>query len=97
MIWLVAGLIVFLGIHSVRMVAPDFRDGVIADRGEGFWKGLYSVVSLLGFVLLIWGFGVIFYLINFNLVVLQLKRRDGFLVLLSREIFNIDFAHTDDN
>jgi len=57
MVWLVLGLVLFLGIHSVRMVAPGFRDGVIAERGEGAWKGIYSVVALIGFVLLVWGFG----------------------------------------
>jgi uncharacterized membrane protein len=57
MIWLVAGLVVFLGIHSVRMVAPGFRDRMIARLGEGPWKGIYSLVSLAGLVLLIWGYG----------------------------------------
>lgn len=57
MIWLVAGLVLFLGIHSVRMIAPQFRDNVIATRGEGAWKGLYSIVSIAGFVVLVWGYG----------------------------------------
>ncbi|WP_306119661.1 MULTISPECIES: NnrU family protein [unclassified Roseitalea] len=57
MIWLVLGIVVFLGVHSVRMVAPGLRERVIAERGEGTWKGIYSVVSLVGFVLLVWGFG----------------------------------------
>jgi hypothetical protein len=48
MIWLIAGLIVFLGVHSVRIVAPGFRDRMIAARGENAWKGIYSVVSLAG-------------------------------------------------
>lgn len=57
MIWLVLGLVLFLGVHSVRMAAPEFRDGVIAARGAPAWKGAYSVLSLIGFVILIWGFG----------------------------------------
>ena len=57
MIWLVAGLVVFLGVHSVRMLAPGFRDRMIARLGEGAWKGLYSLISLAGLVLLIWGYG----------------------------------------
>lgn len=56
MIWLIAGMVVFLGIHSVRIVAPGFRDRMVAERGEGAWKGIYSVISLIGFVLLIWGY-----------------------------------------
>ncbi len=57
MIWLILGLVLFLGMHSVRMLAPGFRSSFIADRGENAWKGLYSVVSIVGFVLIIWGFG----------------------------------------
>ncbi len=57
MIWLILGLVLFLGIHSVRMVAPQFRADFIAQRGENAWKGLYSIVALVGFVLIIWGFG----------------------------------------
>jgi len=54
---LIAGLVVFLGLHSVRIVASDWRMKQIARVGEGPWKGLYSVLSIAGFVLLIWGFG----------------------------------------
>ena len=54
---LIAGLVVFLGLHSVRMVAGDWRVKQIACVGEGPWKGIYSVLSIAGFVLLIWGFG----------------------------------------
>ncbi|MEQ8400622.1 MAG: NnrU family protein [Roseitalea porphyridii] len=57
MVWLILGLVLFLGIHSVRMVAPGFRDRLIAERGESAWKGIYSVVALIGLVLLVWGFG----------------------------------------
>jgi uncharacterized membrane protein len=54
---LVAGLVLFLGVHSVRIVANDWRSQFIAQRGEGAWKGLYSVLSIAGLVLLVWGFG----------------------------------------
>jgi len=57
MIWLVAGLIVFLGTHSVRIFANDFRTAQIARLGLPRWKGLYTLVSIAGFVLLVWGFG----------------------------------------
>jgi uncharacterized membrane protein len=53
---LIAGLVVFLGLHSVRIVAADWRARQIARVGEGPWKGIYSVLSIAGFVLLIWGF-----------------------------------------
>ena len=52
-----AGLIGFLAIHSVRIVAPAARDRLIASHGEGAWKGVYSVLSLVTFVLIIWGYG----------------------------------------
>jgi uncharacterized membrane protein len=57
MVALVAGMILFLGVHSVRIVADDWRTRQIALRGERAWKGIYSAASLAGFVLLVWGFG----------------------------------------
>jgi uncharacterized membrane protein len=41
----------------VSIVAPGWRDAQIARLGEPAWKGAYSVVSLVGFALLIWGYG----------------------------------------
>ena len=55
---LIVGLVLFLGIHSVSILAPAWRDAQVARRGEGPWKGLYSLVSITGFVLLIYGYGV---------------------------------------
>ena len=57
MIYLVAGIFVFLGIHSVRLVAPEFRERQIAAHGKGRWRIIYSVVSLAGLALLVWGYG----------------------------------------
>jgi uncharacterized membrane protein len=54
---LVIGLIVFLGVHSVRIVADDWRSVQIARRGEGAWKGVYSLVSAVGLGLVVWGYG----------------------------------------
>lgn len=54
---LILGLLLFLGVHSVRIVADGWRTGVRARIGENAWKGVYSVVSLAGFVLLVWGYG----------------------------------------
>jgi len=54
---LILGLVVFLGIHSTRIVAEGPRQAFIAQRGEKAWKGLYTVVSLAGFALLVWGYG----------------------------------------
>jgi uncharacterized membrane protein len=55
---LLAGLVIFLGLHSVSIVAPAWRDAQVVRLGEGAWKGLYSVVSIIGFVLMLYGFGL---------------------------------------
>jgi uncharacterized membrane protein len=55
---LIVGLILFLGIHSISIFAPAFRDGMAARLGAGPWRGIYSLISLVGFVLLIWGYGL---------------------------------------
>jgi uncharacterized membrane protein len=55
---LIVGLIIFLGIHSVAIFAPGLRERVRSRLGEGPWKGLYSLISLLGFALIIYGFGL---------------------------------------
>ncbi|MEO5697994.1 MAG: NnrU family protein, partial [Burkholderiaceae bacterium] len=55
---LIFGLVLFLGIHSIGILAPAWRDAQLAQRGEALWKGAYSIVSLLGFALLVYGYGV---------------------------------------
>ncbi|MGH8189962.1 MAG: NnrU family protein [Rhodanobacteraceae bacterium] len=55
---LIIGLIIFLSVHSVRIFADDWRAQQIEHFGLKRWKGLYSLVSIVGFVLLIWGFGL---------------------------------------
>ncbi|MGI4815523.1 MAG: NnrU family protein [Janthinobacterium lividum] len=58
MSWFVAGLILFFGSHSVSIVAPAWRDRQEAILGEGAWKGLYSVVSIVGLALMLYGYGM---------------------------------------
>lgn len=58
MLFLVLGLALFLGVHSVRIVADGWRTRTLARLGEGAWKGLYSLVSAAGLVLIIWGYGL---------------------------------------
>ncbi|MCG2594573.1 NnrU family protein [Ramlibacter sp. XY19] len=56
MLTLVVGLVLFLGAHSVRVFAEGWRTAMLAKVGERTWKGGYTVVSLLGFGLVLWGF-----------------------------------------
>jgi uncharacterized membrane protein len=55
---LILGLVLFLGMHSARIVAEPARRRFIAQRGEGAWKGLYTVVSIAGLALIVWGWGL---------------------------------------
>lgn len=54
---LILGLIIFLGTHSVRIVAEPWRLRSIARIGDKAWKAAYSVVAIAGFVLVVWGYG----------------------------------------
>ncbi|MCZ7653699.1 MAG: NnrU family protein [Rhodocyclaceae bacterium] len=55
---LILGLILFLGMHSIRIVADDWRTARVAQFGEKGWKGLYSLASALGLALVVWGYGL---------------------------------------
>ncbi len=57
MLLLILGLVLFLGVHSVSIVSPDGRHRMVKQLGEAPWKGLYTLVSLVGFVLIIIGYG----------------------------------------
>lgn len=54
---LLLGLAIFLGVHSTRIVADDWRSATIARLGERPWKAIYSLLSIAGFVLLVIGYG----------------------------------------
>ncbi len=56
MIALILGLLIFLGVHSVRLVGDGWRAAQIARVGETFWKGLYSLAAAVGLALIIWGY-----------------------------------------
>ena len=53
---LIVGLVLFLGLHSTRIVADGARSSFIAKRGANAWRGLYSLVSAVGLVLIVWGY-----------------------------------------
>jgi uncharacterized membrane protein len=58
MIYLIAGLLLFIGLHSIRIVANDWRNRTISRMGLQKWKLVFSVVSLAGLVLIIYGYGL---------------------------------------
>lgn len=57
MLVFILGLVLFFGMHSVRIVVPGLRDAQVA-ANEGRWKGLYSLVALVGVVLIVWGYAM---------------------------------------
>jgi uncharacterized membrane protein len=56
MVLLVLGLVIFLGVHSTRVFAEGWRTSMIQRLGPMPWKGLYSLVSIAGFIVLVIGF-----------------------------------------
>ncbi len=55
MLWLIVGLAAFLGIHSLSIFAPAWRDAAVRRRGELRWKRLYSLASIAAFLVLVHG------------------------------------------
>ncbi len=55
---LILGLVLFLGVHSVRIVAEDWRGRRVARMGLKPWKGVVTIGSLIGFALIVWGYGM---------------------------------------
>lgn len=58
MLVLIIGLVVFLGVHSTRIFADDWRSARITSLGERRWKLLYTLASAIGLVLIVWGYGL---------------------------------------
>lgn len=54
---LIAGLLLFLGIHSVAIFTPGLRAGAVERLGLWPWKGVYSLVAIAGFALIVIGYG----------------------------------------
>jgi uncharacterized membrane protein len=58
MLVLIAGLVLFFGAHSIAIIAPYWRDRMALLMGTPQWKGLYAVISVAGFLAIIWGYGL---------------------------------------
>lgn len=56
--FLVLGLFLFLGTHGLRIGGDGMRDRLLGRLGPVNFKILYSLVSVLGFAMLIYGFGM---------------------------------------
>ncbi len=56
MLWLIAGLVLFLGVHVFSSMRST-RARLVAKWGEGSYKGIYSLLSLAGFGLIVAGMG----------------------------------------
>lgn len=55
---LILGLVIFIGVHSIRVVAPSWRDAQIARFGVAGWRTAFAVLSLAGTVLTIYGYAL---------------------------------------
>ncbi|SFV34762.1 NnrU family protein [Hyphomicrobium facile] len=55
MMVLIVGLILFLGVHLIP-TQPELRDGLKERIGEGPYKILFSLLSLVGIVVIVLGF-----------------------------------------
>src|ERR1700693_3510959 len=58
MLLLILGLLIFLGVHSIRIVAESWRATQIARIGERAWKGSFALAATIGLALIIWGYGL---------------------------------------
>lgn len=54
---LLLGLAIFIAVHSTRIVADGWRAAQIARLGPWPWKAIYSLLSVAGFALIVWGYG----------------------------------------
>jgi len=53
---LVVGIVLFLGIHSISILTPGLRARAVASMGPDRWRGVYSLISAAGFVLILYGY-----------------------------------------
>ena len=58
MLWMCIGLAGFLMMHSIRVVAPQWREARMVSMGRLAWRGVYSGLSIGFFVLLVYGYGL---------------------------------------
>ena len=52
---LIIGIVAFLGVHVLPAIS-DLRARLVETLGENGYKALFSLLSIIGFVLIVWGF-----------------------------------------
>ena len=57
MLYLIAGLVLFLGAHSASIVSPPWRDAMVERLGVASWRTAFALVALAGLALIAYGFG----------------------------------------
>jgi len=55
---LLTGLFLFIAVHSIRIYADPWRTEMVARMGVLPWRAIYALVSIAGFVLLVYGYGL---------------------------------------
>ena len=53
---LICGLFIFLGVHSISIFANEWRDKQVKTLGVVTWKVIYSLISIVGIVLMTVGY-----------------------------------------
>ncbi len=53
---MIIGMVIFFGVHALPW-APELRDRLMNRLGEGAYRGLFSLISLAGFAVLVTGYG----------------------------------------
>lgn len=59
MTYLLLGLALFAVPHLFSLLLPNARGGLRTSLGEGPYKGVYSVLSLVGLALIVWGYHIV--------------------------------------
>jgi uncharacterized membrane protein len=58
MLILILGLVLFLGLHLIRTVAPGVRTAMVARMGVSGWKVMHASVAVVSMIILIYGYSV---------------------------------------
>ncbi|MBB4006420.1 NnrU family protein [Allorhizobium taibaishanense] len=58
MLILIIGLIIFPVLHLMPTFAPRQHDALVARFGANRWRGIFSVISLIGLALVVYGYSI---------------------------------------